>query len=63
MSVTIMSRWTKRAYLRLCAEKRQKSNSGSKGLKVKFCHNYILNQNKMLMIEKTTKRMHRYNLC
>ena len=27
-----MSRWTKRAYLRLCAEKQQKKDSGGKGL-------------------------------
>ena len=34
MSVATMSRQTKRAYLRQCAEKRQKKkNSGSKGLR------------------------------
>ena len=34
MIVATMSRYIKRAYLRLCAEKQRKKNSGSKGLKL-----------------------------
>ena len=32
MGVATMSRYTKRAYLRLCPENCEKKNSGSKGL-------------------------------